>query len=87
MTLPANHPLRLQLHEEVHARPPEPKTAPSRISYIALTYDNARKGEGWDAVYALAARYGAPLPPLGASRPVSILMVVDLPAPFGPRKP
>jgi hypothetical protein len=27
------------------------------------------------------------LPEVGASRPVSILMVVDLPAPFGPRKP
>src|SRR5688572_13032174 len=27
------------------------------------------------------------LPPLGASSPVSILMVVVLPAPFGPRKP
>src|SRR5713101_2617 len=26
-------------------------------------------------------------PALGASRPVSILIVVDLPAPFGPRKP
>ena len=26
-------------------------------------------------------------PELGASRPVSILMVVDFPAPFGPRKP
>ena len=27
------------------------------------------------------------LPAVGASRPVSILMVVDLPAPLGPRKP
>src|SRR5438876_8941257 len=27
------------------------------------------------------------LPAVGASKPVSILMVVDLPAPFGPRKP
>src|ERR1700722_20408811 len=27
------------------------------------------------------------LPEVGASSPVSILMVVDLPAPFGPRKP
>src|ERR1700722_10516476 len=27
------------------------------------------------------------LPEVGASRPVSILMVVDLPAPLGPRKP
>ena len=27
------------------------------------------------------------VPALGSSRPVSILMVVDLPAPFGPRKP
>ena len=67
MMLPVNHPLRIQLHDEVHARPPEPKTAPGRISYIALTYDNARKGEGWDAVYALASRYGAPPPPLGAN--------------------
>jgi hypothetical protein len=27
------------------------------------------------------------LPEVGARRPVSILMVVDLPAPLGPRKP
>src|SRR5580693_8823328 len=27
------------------------------------------------------------LPEVGASKPVSILMVVDLPAPLGPRKP
>ncbi len=27
------------------------------------------------------------LPDVGASKPVSILMVVDFPAPFGPRKP
>ena len=27
------------------------------------------------------------VPEVGASRPVSILMVVDLPAPLGPRKP
>src|SRR5208282_2042930 len=28
-----------------------------------------------------------PLPPVGIKRPQSIRMVVDLPAPFGPRKP
>jgi hypothetical protein len=41
------------------------------------------------------ARAGSPmssprmrmLPPLDASSPVSILMVVDLPAPLGPRNP
>jgi len=27
------------------------------------------------------------LPEVGASKPVRILMVVDFPAPFGPRKP
>lgn len=67
MILPANHPQRVQLNDEVHARPPEPKVAPSRISYLALTHGGMRKGEGWDAVCDLAARFGAAPPPLGAN--------------------
>lgn len=62
MTLPANHPLRVQLNDEVHARPPEPMAAPCRVSYIALTFDAARRQECWNAVRDLALRYAAPLP-------------------------
>ena len=43
------------------------------------------------AIGATADRYRAPLtrtlPPLGSSSPAINLIVVDLPAPFGPRKP
>ena len=42
----------------------------------------------WFAHAPIAAKAGIRIAPLlGASRPVSILIVVDLPAPFGPRKP
>jgi hypothetical protein len=34
MKLPANHPQRTELNDEVHARPPEPLVAPSRLSYL-----------------------------------------------------
>jgi len=45
--------------------------------------------------FTSSARFGSPMssprmriaPLVGASKPVSILMVVDFPAPFGPRKP
>src|SRR5215471_14033654 len=43
------------------------------------------------AIGAAAARYSRPLtltrPAVGSSRPAIIRIVVDLPAPFGPRKP
>ncbi len=67
IALPANHPQRIQLNDEAHARPPAPKISPSRISYIALTHDGVRKGEGWDAVSDLAARFGVAPPPVGAN--------------------
>lgn len=36
MNLPQNHPLRIELNDEVHARPPHSVSAPARISYFAL---------------------------------------------------
>ena len=36
MPLPDNHPLRFELNNEVHARPPEPLDPPANISYLAL---------------------------------------------------
>jgi uncharacterized membrane-anchored protein len=36
MKLPPDHPQRIELNDEVHARPPEPLSTPSRVSYLAL---------------------------------------------------
>lgn len=36
MSLPQNHPLRIELHNEIHARPPLAMQVPARISYLAL---------------------------------------------------
>ncbi|NBX57417.1 MAG: DUF3422 family protein, partial [Gammaproteobacteria bacterium] len=32
MSLPASHPLRDELHDEVHARPPLPLVSPCRVT-------------------------------------------------------
>ncbi|MBS1219985.1 MAG: hypothetical protein H6R21_3118, partial [Proteobacteria bacterium] len=36
---PPNHPDRLALADEVHARPPEPVATPARASYVAVQID------------------------------------------------
>ncbi len=54
--LPPDHPQRLQLNNEVHARPPEPLTAPCRVSYIAVALDGADREAPWRAVCDLAQR-------------------------------
>jgi uncharacterized membrane-anchored protein len=63
IALPANHPLRIQLNDEVHARPPELLVAPTRLSYLAMFSDTAAREGGFSAVCALAERYGAAPPP------------------------
>jgi uncharacterized membrane-anchored protein len=63
MMLPANHPLRQKLNDEVHARPPEELRAPSSISYLALVTDEAARRESSAKIRELAERFGAP-PPL-----------------------
>ncbi|MBC7801639.1 MAG: DUF3422 domain-containing protein [Gemmatimonadaceae bacterium] len=66
--LPANHPQRLQLNNEVHARPPDPLAAPTRLSYLALFSDSAAtRDAGFAAVCALAERQGVAPPPPGAN--------------------
>jgi len=62
ITLPADHPQRIQLNDEVHARPPELLVAPTRLSYLALFSDTAAREGGFSAVCALAERYGATPP-------------------------
>jgi uncharacterized membrane-anchored protein len=56
--LPPDHPLRRELHEEVHARPSEALSAPLRVTYLALVSDPASREQEWQHVRALAARFG-----------------------------
>ena len=67
ITLPANHPQRIQLNDEVHARPPELLVAPIRLSYLALFSDTAAREGGFSAVCALAERYGVAPPAKGTN--------------------
>lgn len=67
MILPASHPQRLELNDEVHARPPEAMTPPLRVSYLALLNDPARRDAAWEAVVALAQRMAVAPPLPGAS--------------------
>lgn len=61
-TLPADHPLRLELHEEVHARPSEALQAPLRLTFLALASDASTRQREWQHVRELAARSGLDLP-------------------------
>jgi uncharacterized membrane-anchored protein len=65
--LPSNHPLRLALNEEVHARPPEALSAPLRLTFLALYSDAALRQRECEHVGELARRYGAAPPPAGAA--------------------
>ena len=65
--LPPGHPQRLDLNDEVHARPPEAMSPPLRISYLALLTDTAQREASWQAVVDLAHRMGAQPPVPGAN--------------------
>ncbi len=60
--LPANHPLRLSLANEVHARPPELLVAPLRLSYLAVYSDWDHRAAQWAHVCALVHRYDVKAP-------------------------
>jgi len=67
MTLPlANHPLRLNLNAEAHARPPAPIGSPSRLSFLALYCSPGEQHAIWERVVELAQLLDAPPPPPGA---------------------
>jgi uncharacterized membrane-anchored protein len=53
--IPADHPLRAELNDEVHARTSDPLRAPVRISYLALLTDPAMRAAEWKNVKELAA--------------------------------
>jgi uncharacterized membrane-anchored protein len=60
--LPSDHPLRLELHEEVHARPSEALQTPLRLTFLALASDASNRQREWEHVRELAARFGVDLP-------------------------
>jgi uncharacterized membrane-anchored protein len=67
MRLPSDHPLRLALNEEMHARPPEALSAPLRLTFLALVSDPSMRAREWEHVCTLAQRYGVATPPAGAA--------------------
>ncbi len=67
MNLPADHPLRRELHDEIHARPPEALRAPLRLTFLALYSDPSNRDAEWEHVCALAARYGVEVPAQGVN--------------------
>ncbi|CAN5844118.1 DUF3422 domain-containing protein [soil metagenome] len=61
--LPPDHPQRIVLNDEVHARPPEALRSPCRLFYLALLSPPERRDEDWRAVEALCKTFGV-APPL-----------------------
>ncbi len=62
LALPADHPLRFELNNEIHARPPERIEAPMRVSYLALLADQAKRQEAWEKLAVLSRDHGVPPP-------------------------
>jgi uncharacterized membrane-anchored protein len=64
---PSDHPHRLSLNNEVHARPPEELVAPTRLSFIALSVDAEQRQRNFDVMCNLARDRGAPAPEAGSN--------------------
>ena len=67
IALPQNHPARIELNDELHARPPEPLLPPCSISFLALCVDHAQKAEAWGHLCDLAKRFNVKPPAEGAN--------------------
>ena len=64
---PPNHPERLSLADEVHARPPEPVQTPARASYVAVLVDAEAREREAAHLARLCRESGAAPPPAGAT--------------------
>ena len=65
--LPTDHPDRIRLAWEVHARPPEALTTPSRATYVAVLVDPVAREQEELHLLALCRAFGAREPAQGAS--------------------
>jgi uncharacterized membrane-anchored protein len=75
MAIPQSNARRVELNDEVHARPPEALKTPSQMSYLALLCNAAQRDEAWRMVGDLARSFGVVPPQTGA---------VHFSADFGP---
>ncbi len=66
--LPPNHPDRLVLADEVHARPPEPIETPSRATYLAVLVDPDDREREREHVGRLCARFDVAPPAVGVTQ-------------------
>jgi uncharacterized membrane-anchored protein len=60
---PPDHPQRIALADEVHARPPERMATPSRASYLAVLVDSELREQELRHLQALCKRHDVPVPP------------------------
>ncbi|MGO8952560.1 MAG: DUF3422 family protein [Rhodomicrobium sp.] len=65
--LPRNHPARIELNDELHARPPEALIPPCSISFLALCVSGAEKTVAWSHLRELAQRFNVTPPAEGAN--------------------
>lgn len=68
MRLPADHPERYVLAEEVHARPPEPLEAPARLTHLAVLVEPEQRAREAAHLAALCDRHGVTPPSAGATQ-------------------
>lgn len=76
--LPADHPERNVLADEVHARPPEPLETPSRATYLALMVDADQRSAELAHIAALCSQVGVPGPAPGMTQFSATLGAVRL---------
>jgi uncharacterized membrane-anchored protein len=64
---PPDHPLRVELNDELHARPAESLAAPLDVTFLALATAGVDRGREWQHLVDLLHRYGrAPEGPAAA---------------------
>ena len=64
---PPDHPQRIALAREVHARPPELLSTPARVSYAAVLVDSDAREQELRHLQSLCKRFGVAGPPDGAT--------------------
>ena len=64
--IPPDHPDRLHLADEVHARPPDALATPSRATYVAIMVPPERREQELAHLAALCTQYALPAPPADA---------------------
>jgi len=66
VTLPTSHPQRVELNDEVHARPYQALQAPQRASYLAMLAEPGERERECAHVAELCSRHGCRPPPSDA---------------------